>query len=185
MPFIAIAGRQLEYRMIPGDPTRATRVPARGPGCTARPGAHPRLLPAGLATVRAHGRALTALQCTSLHFMHEEALDTLPALLERFHIERPLLVGQSDWASMALIRAATSDRPVEALALMPPLVCGSQNAVLEAMLALARPMRHATSPNFPSRPQPTLNSAERSGYASGGRCRCPDRTTPLRVCACT
>jgi pimeloyl-ACP methyl ester carboxylesterase len=37
--------------------------------------------------------------------MHEEALVTLPELLERFRIERPILVGHSDGASIALIHA--------------------------------------------------------------------------------
>jgi pimeloyl-ACP methyl ester carboxylesterase len=55
-------------------------------------------------------------------FMHEEALDVLPALLDEFHIERPLLVGHSDGASIALIHAAASDRPVAGLALMAPHV---------------------------------------------------------------
>ena len=39
-------------------------------------------------------------------FMHEEALDVLPALLDQLGIERPLLVGHSDGASIALIHAA-------------------------------------------------------------------------------
>jgi pimeloyl-ACP methyl ester carboxylesterase len=54
--------------------------------------------------------------------MHEEALDVLPALLDHFHIEHPLLVGHSDGASIALIHAAASRRPVAGLVLMAPHV---------------------------------------------------------------
>ena len=55
-------------------------------------------------------------------FMHEEALDILPALLDQLAVERPLLVGHSDGASIALIHAAASGRPVAGLALMAPHV---------------------------------------------------------------
>jgi pimeloyl-ACP methyl ester carboxylesterase len=55
-------------------------------------------------------------------FMHEEALDVLPRLLDRLEIANPLLVGHSDGASIALIHAALSGRPVAGLALMAPHV---------------------------------------------------------------
>ena len=41
-------------------------------------------------------------------FMHDEALDIVPALRESLGIERPLLVGHSTGASMALIHAANA-----------------------------------------------------------------------------
>ena len=56
------------------------------------------------------------------NFMHEEALDVLPRLLDQLGIEAPLLVGHSDGASIALIHAAVSGRPVRGLALMAPHV---------------------------------------------------------------
>ena len=55
-------------------------------------------------------------------FMHEEGLDVLPELLDQFQIERPLLVGHSDGASIALIHAAAAGRPVAGLVLMAPHV---------------------------------------------------------------
>lgn len=55
-------------------------------------------------------------------FMHEEALDVLPRLLDQLGIEAPLLVGHSDGASIALIHAAASGRTVRGLALMAPHV---------------------------------------------------------------
>jgi pimeloyl-ACP methyl ester carboxylesterase len=54
--------------------------------------------------------------------MHEEALDVLPRLLDRLGIETPLLVGHSDGASIALIHAALSGRPVRGLVCMAPHV---------------------------------------------------------------
>ena len=53
-------------------------------------------------------------------FMHEEALDVLPLVLEAVGIERPLLVGHSDGASIALIHAA--NHPVAGLVLLAPHV---------------------------------------------------------------
>jgi pimeloyl-ACP methyl ester carboxylesterase len=56
------------------------------------------------------------------NFMHEEALDVLPRLLDQLGIDAPLLVGHSDGASIALIHAAASGLPVRGLALMAPHV---------------------------------------------------------------
>lgn len=55
-------------------------------------------------------------------YMHDEALEVLPALLERLDIERPVLVGHSDGASIALIHAGGADRPVAGLVLLAPHV---------------------------------------------------------------
>jgi pimeloyl-ACP methyl ester carboxylesterase len=53
-------------------------------------------------------------------FMHEEALEVLPELLRALEIERPILVGHSDGASIALIHAAA--HPVRAVVAMAPHV---------------------------------------------------------------
>ena len=55
-------------------------------------------------------------------YMHREAREALPDLLHALGIERPVLVGHSDGASIALIHAAASGRPVAGLALMAPHV---------------------------------------------------------------
>jgi pimeloyl-ACP methyl ester carboxylesterase len=52
--------------------------------------------------------------------MHEEALDVLPALLDRAAISQPLLIGHSDGASIALIHAACAPRDTAGLVLMAP-----------------------------------------------------------------
>jgi pimeloyl-ACP methyl ester carboxylesterase len=54
--------------------------------------------------------------------MHEEALDVLPALLDELGIERPMLIGHSDGASIALIHAGASGRPVHSVVAMAPHV---------------------------------------------------------------
>jgi pimeloyl-ACP methyl ester carboxylesterase len=53
--------------------------------------------------------------------MHDEADDVLPAVLARFEVERPLLLGHSDGASIALLYAGAG-RPVGALVLIAPHV---------------------------------------------------------------
>jgi pimeloyl-ACP methyl ester carboxylesterase len=53
-------------------------------------------------------------------FMHDEALDVLPAVLREAGIADPVLVGHSDGASIALVHAAR--HPVSALALLAPHV---------------------------------------------------------------
>ena len=55
-------------------------------------------------------------------FMHHEALGVLPRLLAKLGIERPLLVGHSDGASIALIHAAAHPDRVGGLVLMAPHV---------------------------------------------------------------
>jgi pimeloyl-ACP methyl ester carboxylesterase len=56
-----------------------------------------------------------------LRFMHREALEVLPALLKALRIERPVLVGHSDGASIALIHAGAG-HAVRGLAVMAPHV---------------------------------------------------------------
>jgi pimeloyl-ACP methyl ester carboxylesterase len=53
-------------------------------------------------------------------FMHEEALEVLPAVLEAVAIAEPILVGHSDGASIALIHAAA--HPVRAVVAIAPHV---------------------------------------------------------------
>lgn len=57
-----------------------------------------------------------------VEFMHHEALDVLPGLLDRLRIRRPVLVGHSDGGSIALIHAAAFPDRVLALALEAPHV---------------------------------------------------------------
>ncbi len=130
MPFRSVNGRDIEYRMVLGD---ATRHPAlvflhEGLGCATLWRDFPDQIARETGT-RAllysrfgYGQSDGLEQPRTVQFMHEEALDVLPALLDGFGIERPLLVGHSDGASIALIHAAQSGRPVAGLVLMAPHV---------------------------------------------------------------
>jgi pimeloyl-ACP methyl ester carboxylesterase len=55
-------------------------------------------------------------------FMHEEALRSLPELLDKLAVENPILFGHSDGASIAIIHAGASERQVCGLILMAPHV---------------------------------------------------------------
>jgi pimeloyl-ACP methyl ester carboxylesterase len=67
-----------------------------------------------------HGQSDVPEQPRTPRFMHDEALEVLPALLGEHGIERPVLVGHSDGASIALIHAA--QHPVDSLVLHAPHV---------------------------------------------------------------
>jgi pimeloyl-ACP methyl ester carboxylesterase len=67
-----------------------------------------------------HSDPITAPR--KVDYMHHEALDELPALLDALAIEWPVLVGHSDGASIALIHAGAGVRPVRGLVLMAPHV---------------------------------------------------------------
>lgn len=56
----------------------------------------------------------------TVDYMHREAFETLPALLDAKGIANPVLVGQSDGASIALLHAGGTRRPVRALILEAP-----------------------------------------------------------------
>ena len=129
MPFATVNGRQIEYRMIPGDLAQPTLVFLHeGLGSVALWRDFPDKVAAGLGA-RAlvysrfgYGQSDALLARNTPRFMHNEALDVLPALLDELGIERPLLIGHSDGASIALIHAAASGRPVHGLVLMAPHV---------------------------------------------------------------
>jgi pimeloyl-ACP methyl ester carboxylesterase len=58
----------------------------------------------------------------AVDYMHREALETLPKLLDKRGIENPVLIGHSDGASIAIIHAGGSGRPVRAIVLEAPHV---------------------------------------------------------------
>jgi len=68
-----------------------------------------------------HGKSDALTAPRSIHFMHDEATTVLPRLLEVFEIRRPILVGHSDGASIALIYAGSGGDPF-ALVLEAPHV---------------------------------------------------------------
>jgi pimeloyl-ACP methyl ester carboxylesterase len=69
-----------------------------------------------------HGKSERLAEKRSVDFMHHEAKVVLPELLRLFEIERPILLGHSDGASIALIYAGTWPGRVRALILEAPHV---------------------------------------------------------------
>jgi pimeloyl-ACP methyl ester carboxylesterase len=65
----------------------------------------------------------------SLRFMHREALEVLPRLLESLDIHRPVLFGHSDGASIALIHAGSGAGSPAALVLLAPHVFVEEKTV--------------------------------------------------------
>jgi pimeloyl-ACP methyl ester carboxylesterase len=130
MPFITIGGHRLEYERIAG--TRSG-VPTlvflhEGLGSLAlwkdfpaevstRTGA-----PALVYSRYGYGNSDPIAAPRRVDFMHEEALESLPALLGALGIENPILIGHSDGASIALIHAGTGRWPVRGLILEAPHV---------------------------------------------------------------
>jgi pimeloyl-ACP methyl ester carboxylesterase len=69
-----------------------------------------------------HGASEPATHPRGIRFMHDEALNVLPTLLDSLAIIDPVLVGHSDGGSIALIHAGSGVRPVRALVLEAPHV---------------------------------------------------------------
>jgi pimeloyl-ACP methyl ester carboxylesterase/GNAT superfamily N-acetyltransferase len=67
-----------------------------------------------------HGQSDPPAEPRTPSFMHEEALEVLPALLDRLAVRDPVLVGHSDGASIALIYAAR--HPAQAVVAIAPHV---------------------------------------------------------------
>lgn len=78
-------------------------------------------LPAIVYARYGHGQSDVLEQAHGVDFMHCEALESLPELLRALGIARPILIGHSDGASIALIHAG-SGHPVRALVAMAPHV---------------------------------------------------------------
>ncbi len=129
MAFVEIDGVKLETAVLPGDPGKPWMVFLHeGLGCISLWKEYPEKLArrAGCRALiysrRGYGRSDALAGRREPGFMHDEALQVLPKLLAHFSIERPVLVGHSDGASIALIYAARHANNVAGLALMAPHV---------------------------------------------------------------
>jgi pimeloyl-ACP methyl ester carboxylesterase len=130
MSFAVIDGRCIEYAAIPGDAGAAGTLVFlhEGLGSVALWRDFPRKVatrlraPALLYSRFGYGSSDGLTARRTPRFMHDEALGVLPALLDRLGIEQPILIGHSDGASIALIYAAASRRPVKGLVCLAPHV---------------------------------------------------------------
>ena len=126
---VTVQGRSLEVHRIPGVNAQAPEVvllheglgsvshwkdfPARLVSTTGCPVTSYSRYGSGHSDLLAEARPVT--------YMHDEALRTLPDLLAQLHIKKPILVGHSDGASIALIHAGAHDQ-VRGLVLLAPHV---------------------------------------------------------------
>ena len=78
--------------------------------------------PALLYSRYGYGKSDRLLAPRTVDYMHREALDVLPEVLDRLGIDNPILVGHSDGASIALIHAGAGKRPVRGVVAMAPHV---------------------------------------------------------------
>ncbi|HZD91968.1 MAG TPA: alpha/beta hydrolase [Pseudolabrys sp.] len=127
--FLQIGDQTLEYRMVGPRPDHAPTLVLlhEGLGCVGLWGDFPEKLQAAtgcgvFAYSRAgYGQSSPVQLPRPLSYMHDEARDVLPKLLDAIGFRRGLLVGHSDGASIAAIYAGTrQDHRVGGLVLIAP-----------------------------------------------------------------
>src|SRR5579864_4293264 len=127
--FLDLAPLRLEYRMIGPRPDAAPTIVMlhEGLGSTALWGAFPDKLAAAtgagvLVYSRAgYGQSSPGHLPRTVSFMHEEATDVLPRVLDAIGFTRGILLGHSDGASIAAIYAGSiQDHRVRGLVLIAP-----------------------------------------------------------------
>ncbi|MFL6651067.1 MAG: alpha/beta fold hydrolase [Sulfurifustaceae bacterium] len=130
MEFVTVQGHRLEYERIPASDTAAPVIVFlhEGLGSASHWRDFPRQVvaatgcPALVYSRYGYGGSDPLTESRRVDFMHTEALHTLPELLDRLGIEKPILFGHSDGASISLIYAGGTRRPVMGLILMAPHV---------------------------------------------------------------
>jgi len=121
--FTEVGGQRIEYEQIDvGGKSRPSLVLLHeGLGSIAMwrdfPGrlAHATGCDALVYSRQGYGNSDPVTASRDVGYMHDEALRTLPALLDQLAITRPILVGHSDGGSIALIHAGAGMRPVAAV----------------------------------------------------------------------
>jgi pimeloyl-ACP methyl ester carboxylesterase len=143
MPFLCANTRRLEYRWFGESGTDPAIVLLHeGLGSIAMWKDFPQRLSAAtgrrvLAYSRyGYGQSDSLSEKRDPSFMHDEALQTLPAVLDSLNIPSPILFGHSDGGSIALIHAGAGLRKVEAVIALAPHVF--VEAISVASIQLAR-----------------------------------------------
>lgn len=127
---LEVQGHRLEWARIPGSSPEAPELVFLHEGLGSV--TLWRDFPARLVAATGHGALVYSrygygqsdpiTEKRGIDFMHEEGLRALPELLDRLGIERPILVGHSDGASIALIHAGGAGRPLTGVVAMAPHV---------------------------------------------------------------
>jgi pimeloyl-ACP methyl ester carboxylesterase len=127
--FLQIADQSLEYRMIGPRPDEAPTLVLlhEGLGCVGLWGDFPDKLQKATGcgvfvySRAGYGQSSPVALPRPLSYMHDEARDVLPKLLDAIGFRRGLLIGHSDGASIAAIYAGThQDHRVGGLVLIAP-----------------------------------------------------------------
>lgn len=127
--FLALGTQRLEYRMIGPRPDAAPTLILlhEGLGCVGLWNDFPNKLQKAVGcgvfvySRAGYGKSSPVALPRPLSYMHDEARDVLPALLETIGFQRGLLVGHSDGASIAAIYAGShQDHRIGGLALIAP-----------------------------------------------------------------
>jgi pimeloyl-ACP methyl ester carboxylesterase len=133
MPFLDAGGHRLEYKWVDAPSGSSSEDPAlvllhEGLGSVALWKDFPeRLAEAAGRQVLVYsrygyGKSDRLAAARKVDYMHREALETLPQVLDALSIRSPILVGHSDGASIALIHAGAARRPLRGVVAMAPHV---------------------------------------------------------------
>ncbi len=125
-----VLGRQLEYRWIGPHPGDAPSIVFlhEGLGCLGMWRDFPERMVSATGcgalvySRMGYGGSDPVREPRPIRFMHDEALDVLPAVFEHFKLEEVILFGHSDGASIALIHAGVRSGSVRGLVLEAPHV---------------------------------------------------------------
>jgi len=130
--FLLAGGHRLEYTLLrPEAPTYGAPTLVflhEGLGSVALWKQFPRQVvdatgsPALVYSRYGYGKSERLAFARKVDYMHREALDVLPEVLDQLGIEAPVLIGHSDGASIALIHAGAGKRPVRGVVAMAPHV---------------------------------------------------------------
>jgi len=127
--FLDLAPQRIEYRMIGPRPDAAPTIVMlhEGLGCVGLWGSFPEQLAAATGagvfvySRAGYGNSSPAKLPRTTSFMHEEACEVLPRVLDAIGFQRGLLFGHSDGASIATIYAGSvQDHRIRGLVLIAP-----------------------------------------------------------------
>jgi pimeloyl-ACP methyl ester carboxylesterase len=142
VPHVELADGPVEYRWIDGSADLAPLVFLHeGLGCAAMWSRFPDQVAAAagrsalIYSRHGYGGSGQLRGCRPVTYMHHEADQVVPELFAALRIDRPVLVGHSDGASISLLHAA--GHPVAGLALLAPHVFVEPETLSGIQAALA------------------------------------------------